>query len=587
MHTYNCPACGHANEDNAKFCGSCGKDLLRDSTGPSRVGTTILGRYTIERLVASGGMGVVYQAAQTLGEHHRTVAIKMLRPELSHDHTVVSRFNRECGIVAQLSHQNTVRVYDFGTAEDGTLYIAMEFVRGTSLADLIGTGPLPVARTLCIVEQICHALHEAHELGIVHRDLKPDNVILTQHGSRPDFVKLLDFGIAVRLSAGGQHETKLTQQGIILGTPPYMSPEQFTGAPVTRQSDLYSLGIIVYEALTGGLPFTADTPLMWAQRHLTSEPPDLPAAFPSAIVTTIRAALAKEPAQRPRTAIEMYRMLAGESSIDAPRFAVGLGASRVEAPIPVKTAPDVPPLESDVLAPRVGPAPTIRTDPAGSPIMADGAPVFAGMAPPASRLGDANGVGAYTPHIFPASAAVPPKQNIRRRRGIKAGVFASVGLLLVAVGLTVAYSLGAIDNPFADNAAPSALSAPSPNLQPSVANASTTIAPEVTPPAQNSPEPTIARLRGTAVNPGTVPRHGSPAAPSSSTASSADASVAPASRPFPSLIPGFPSNLPSLPTSLPPLPTSIAGIPIPPLFPGAPQSPSNSPPSEPQPGNNP
>ncbi len=195
MYTHNCSACGRENEPSAKFCGTCGRDLFEQSAGSNRVGSTILDRYTIRRLIAEGGMGVVYEADQLLGEHHRTVAIKMLRPELSHDPIVVSRFNRECGIVAQLSHQNIVRVYDFGTAEDGTLYIAMEFVRGQSLAASISSGPLPVERALGIVEQMCHALHEAHELGIVHRDLKPDNVILTQHGSQSDFVKLLDLGL--------------------------------------------------------------------------------------------------------------------------------------------------------------------------------------------------------------------------------------------------------------------------------------------------------------------------------------------------------------------------------------------------------
>jgi len=162
MFTHNCSACGHENEHSAKFCGSCGCDLSSDSERPNLVGTTIVNRYKIRRLIATGGMGVVYEAEQSLGEFHRTVAIKMLLPELSHDQTVVSRFSRECGIVAQLTHQNTVRVYDFGTAEDGTLYIAMEYVRGRSLAEAISNGPIPVSRALNIVEQICHALHEAH-----------------------------------------------------------------------------------------------------------------------------------------------------------------------------------------------------------------------------------------------------------------------------------------------------------------------------------------------------------------------------------------------------------------------------------------
>jgi len=276
----HCRDCGYENELTASFCGQCGSDLSTDRLGSSLVGTTILGRYTIRRLIAVGGMGAVYEAEQSLGDQSRTVAIKVLLPELSHDHTVLSRFTRECEIVAQLSHQNTVRVYDFGTTEDGTLFIVMEYVRGQSLAEALRNGPMPVSRALSIIEQMCHALHEAHELGIVHRDLKPDNVMLTRLGTQLDFVKILDFGIAVRSSAGGQHVTKLTQKGMILGTPPYMSPEQFTGAPIKRQSDIYSLGIILYEILTGRLPFEADSPWEWAQRHLTATPPELPPTMP-------------------------------------------------------------------------------------------------------------------------------------------------------------------------------------------------------------------------------------------------------------------------------------------------------------------
>jgi serine/threonine-protein kinase len=575
MYKYDCSACGHENEDSAKFCGSCGKVLPEESTVSDRVGSSILGRYTIRRLIASGGMGVVYEAEQSLGEHHRTVAIKMLRSELSHDQTVVSRFNRECGIVAQLSHQNTVRVYDFGTTEDNTLYIAMEFVRGQSLSDFIGRGPLPVERTLGIVEQMCHALNEAHELGIVHRDLKPENVILTQQGSQPDFVKLLDFGIAVRLSAGGQHETKLTQQGIILGTPPYMSPEQFSGAPITRQSDLYSLGIIIYEALTGNLPFVADSPWMWAQRHLTSVAPDLPASFPPAIVSTIRAALAKDPKERPETALEMYELLSGKSKISGRSVcsASPVGCADVQVP---KTQPDVPPLESAVTVPPIGTTPTVRTDHAGPPLMTNGTPVFdreLGLSPESAG---SHASPEYQHNISPFNGRALPRA-IPRRRGVVVGLVATVGLLLGAGGLATAYWLGALGNPFESEDSPNPSATSAVNSQTIVANGPTTVVPEVVANAQNSPEPASVRAKGAAANPGKSPRRGAPSAmPSSAAVPSADASTPPPEKPWPPLIPGFPASLPGLASAIPPLPTSIAGIPIPPLFPGARPSPSTN-----------
>ena len=575
MYTYNCSACGHENEQFAKFCGNCGTDLHEQMVGSSRVGTTILERYTIRRLIAAGGMGVVYEAEQLLGEHHRTVAIKMLRPELSHDPVVVSRFNRECGIVAQLSHQNTVRVFDFGTAEDGTLYIAMEFVRGQSLAELIGSGRLAVERTLGIIEQMCNALHEAHELGIVHRDLKPDNVILTQHPSRPDFVKLLDFGIAVRLSAGGQHQTKLTQQGIILGTPPYMSPEQFTGAPVTRQSDIYSLGIIIYEMLTGQLPFAADSPWMWAQRHLTSIPPDLPADIPTAIANTLRAALAKDPAERPRTAPDLYHSLTGEMSVARQSVPPMSSINVVDAEPRARTQPDAPPLAPALTEPPNQGAPIIRTDHAAPPIMTNGAPYFGGLPTPLSRAIDAP--GRLENQSFGPSIAMPPKRAIRRRYGLLVSLVLGIGLLLTLGGLSIAYWAGVIDNPFETDEPPSHWPSSAPTadgLSTSQVEPELAPTPQVASPDRNPPETGNSRVRGTVTTTTGASQRGSASASSSANpVPSASTSSSPGGFQWPPLIPGFPTSLPSLPTALPSMPASIAGIPIPPIFPGTPSNP--------------
>src|SRR5690606_4539297 len=258
-----CEACGHANMDGARFCASCGAIMPVAEQGPDpMIGQLIGGRFRVTGVLGEGGMGVVYVGEQQMGSTVRKVAIKTLHAHLSKDPSVLARFHRECGTVAQLEHPNTIKVYDFGSTDDGTLYIAMEFVQGKPLSDvMLEGGAMAPDRVLNIARQICGALEEAHGQGIVHRDLKPENIILTTRAGERDFVKVLDFGIAARTeSADAAKEQKLTQQGMVLGTPPYMSPEQFTGKQLDHRSDVYSLGVMVYEMLTGKLPFEADTP---------------------------------------------------------------------------------------------------------------------------------------------------------------------------------------------------------------------------------------------------------------------------------------------------------------------------------------
>ncbi len=247
------------------------------------IGQIVGGRYRITGVLGEGGMGVVYIGEQQMGSTVRKVAIKTLHPHLSKDPSVLARFHRECGTVAQLEHPNTIKFYDFGSTADGTLYIAMEFVKGEPLMDVIEKGgPMPPDRVLKIMKQICGALDEAHKQGIIHRDLKPENVILTDRAGEKDFVKVLDFGIAARSeSSDAQKEQKLTQQGMVLGTPPYMSPEQFTGKALDMRSDIYSLGVMTYEMLTARLPFEADTPWQWATQHMTAQPLPFEATAPA------------------------------------------------------------------------------------------------------------------------------------------------------------------------------------------------------------------------------------------------------------------------------------------------------------------
>ncbi len=374
---------------------------------------------------------------------------------------------------------------------------------------------------------------------------------------------------------------------MILGTPPYMSPEQFTGAPITRKSDIYSLGIILYEVLTGQLPFTADNSWMWAQRHLTSVPPELPATFPAPIVATVRAALAKDPAERPDTALDMVRSLAGEISVEKRSSITNSGVDGLDVQERAKTQPDVPPLAAEGAQQPIGNVPNIITDRAEPPIITSGAPYFAGMSAPASQHVDLPARPEFQHPLVPSST-ISVKRRTSLRRGSLIGIVLAIGLLLSVCGLSIAYWLGAIDNPFEKDEQPSPWPTSVPSAQTSASNRSATLVPElgsaIAPttqaavPDQYSTDPLNARTRPSAAHPGSSTQHGSSsAAPSGTAAPSSSASAAP-----PAGI-SWPPFLSGLPTSLPPLPTSIAGIPIPRIFPGAPASPTPSPSDQPTP----
>ncbi len=290
-------------------------------TNDPLIGTTIAnGKYRIQKVLGEGGMGKVYQGVQKLGDLDRLVAIKTLQPELAMDEGLVKRFLREAGTVGMLEHPNTIKFFESGKLDDGKLFVAMEFVPGDSLAHLIASGPLAPQRVEHILAQVCGSLGEAHENGIIHRDLKPENIKVMQKGTKGDFVKVLDFGIAKRDEAAEDiQQAKLTRQGMVLGTPPYMSPEQFTGQKLKGTSDIYSLAIVVYEMLTGQLPFTASTPWEWATKHLTAPPQPFehhPAGaqlLPRHKQAVMRA-LAKKPEDRPQTTHQFLQEFTGNAA---------------------------------------------------------------------------------------------------------------------------------------------------------------------------------------------------------------------------------------------------------------------------------
>ncbi len=321
-----CPACDHPNVDGARYCAKCGALLPPPSVDGQDplIGQVVGGRFRITGLLGEGGMGRVYAGEQQMGTSVRKVAVKTLLTEFSKDPQVVARFMRECGTVVELEHPNTIKFHDFGQTDAGELYIAMEYVDGKDLADAIERGALEVGRVVNIMRQICGSLHEAHDKGVIHRDLKPENVILTTRAGEADFVKVLDFGIAKRSEAAdAAKEQKLTQAGMVLGTPPYMSPEQFTGTELNNQSDIYSLGVMAYEMLTGKLPFDATTPWEWATQHMTAQPfpfekvTELAASIPEHMKLAIMRSLSKEAGERQATAKEFYAELSGESRVTA------------------------------------------------------------------------------------------------------------------------------------------------------------------------------------------------------------------------------------------------------------------------------
>jgi serine/threonine-protein kinase len=297
----NCPVCGKEYPDNVKFCPVDGSTLRAKSPTADLVGQVIADRYHIIKKLGEGGMGAVY-----LGEHvkmGRKSAIKVMNPGMAADPDAISRFNREASNASRISHPNVCQIYDFGETPDGVIYLAMEFIEGVALTDIIEKeGALPPVRAAKILKQAADALASAHDLGIVHRDLKPDNIMIVQAKDGSDVVKVVDFGIA-KAVAGDEAGQKVTKTGLVVGTPEYMSPEQLSGDKLDGRSDIYSLALVFYRMLTGVLPFQADSAQETMIKRLTDEPmplaesrPDI--GFPAALQTVLDKALARLPSER-------------------------------------------------------------------------------------------------------------------------------------------------------------------------------------------------------------------------------------------------------------------------------------------------
>ncbi|HEY0005759.1 MAG TPA: serine/threonine-protein kinase [Pyrinomonadaceae bacterium] len=315
----HCPTCGQFYADDLKTCPDDDTLLQADSTVAVNIpldpliGRTFDDKYRLDDRLGVGGMGTVYRATHLLID--RPVAIKVLNPRLVEDEEAKVRFRREAKAAGRLRHANAVAVTDFGQTSDGYVYIVMELLEGKTLRDVLAReAPLDVARAVFIMLQTSAAVAAAHESGIIHRDLKPANIFITHRPHAPAIVKVLDFGIA-KLAADAiddEDPQTLTQVGVMIGTPRYMSPEQCDGVKLTPASDVYSLGVILYEMLTGATPFNGTTPLAIALKHST-EPPRPPRqlipTLPPALEEIVMQALQKRPEERPTDAGAFRREL--------------------------------------------------------------------------------------------------------------------------------------------------------------------------------------------------------------------------------------------------------------------------------------
>ncbi|HZI10704.1 MAG TPA: serine/threonine-protein kinase [Myxococcus sp.] len=278
---------------------------MRAHDADEYVGKTIALKYRVEALIGEGGMGKVYRARQLALD--KMVVLKVLRHTLLSDERTVARFQREAKAASRLNHPNSISVLDFGQAEDGALFIAMEYVAGQDLHQILSREwPLPEARVVRIISQVLSALSDAHGAGVIHRDLKPENIMVEQRRNEPDFVKVLDFGIA-KITDSTDDGPALTRAGFVCGTPEYMSPEQARGSTLDPRSDLYAVGVILYQLMTGLLPFESDSAVGFATKHLTEEPPPPSRRRPDARISPgmeklILRTLSKRPDDRPANA---------------------------------------------------------------------------------------------------------------------------------------------------------------------------------------------------------------------------------------------------------------------------------------------
>jgi serine/threonine protein kinase len=384
-----CPACSTENDATHESCFACGQRL---GGGPALVKGSLLagGRYEILSPLGRGGMGMVYRAHDRMLEE--TVALKVLRPDIAQSPDVARRFRSEIKLARKVTHANVCRIHDYG--EDGSLgYIAMEIVEGMDLKQLrTRQGPLSTAQAYEAVIQMAEGLQAIHDSGVVHRDLKTSNVMLDAHGK----IKLMDFGIAKEM---GGATLGATAMGHVVGTPEYMSPEQARGQKLDFRSDLYSMGIVIYEIFTGHVPFRGDTPIATIYLNLEQPPPlegPEAAGIPPALVPVLAKALAKDPGERHSSARELAAALRTARSESLP--ATSPASVPLPAPLPA------PPMDA-----------TGTTDLRAGNLRPPPPPPSATPPPPPTIAGVPPTVHLATPGSGPGALGTPPPMPSVRR----------------------------------------------------------------------------------------------------------------------------------------------------------------------------
>ncbi|MEZ4358547.1 MAG: protein kinase [Kofleriaceae bacterium] len=334
-------------------------------------GMILAERYRIERRLGHGGMGAVYRATHV--KMGRPFALKVLHRALLANPKVVSRFEREATISGKMRHPNVVSAVDVGTTDDGVCYLVMEYVDGGDLGALLESAPLAPSRIVALTRQICEGLHHAHQHGLIHRDLKPANILIERGADGAEIPRIVDFGIAV-LSDQQEDDGagRLTTHGMVLGTPLYMAPEQATAGQLDHRVDLFALGLIVYEMLSGTVPFDG-TPVQVARANVLLDPPTIAARVPGLVVDPLleafmRRLLEKDPQQRPataRAARELLDLIEADRAAAARELGVEAAAAAPAPPVPARAARPVP-TGAGAMATVMGDAARASTQPAAA-----------------------------------------------------------------------------------------------------------------------------------------------------------------------------------------------------------------------------
>ncbi len=433
-----CPRC--ASETEEAVCPSDGTQTVavQSDQRTYAIGTLINNRYRVDDVIGIGGFGAVYRCTNLAME--QTVAVKVLRTEHLSSVEHVKRFSREAQAVSRLKHPNTIHTFDFGTHSDGALYLAMEYLEGETLADRIDQNHCLYWETAVhIAVQACHSLTEAHGLGLVHRDLKPENFMLMPVAGDPNFVKVLDFGIAkLQKSPTEARQSNLTESGMIMGTPTYMSPEQAKGEAIDARSDIYAIGVMLYEMLTGRPPFEDETAMKILVSHINVPPKAFfraggPDDVPIEVERVVMQCLEKEPGRRPQTTVQLVDRLM--SAARKAREPADSRSRMAEAALATATA-------------ELPPGATVQLADPGLGALSDGRPSRTQV--PAEA-----GLGVFAELPEPRIAATP----LPSRTGLWV---AGGALVAVALGVGVALTLGSPTAPPVTQPAPAPAEPPAP-----------------------------------------------------------------------------------------------------------------------------